>query len=277
MIQSPCEARSFDSGPKRPGRAMRITTWNVNSLRTRIERVVSWLEKHQPDVLCLQETKVVDEDFPLDRFEALGYQAVFRGQKTYNGVAIISREPAEDVVSDLPGDDASAEARLLAATIGDLRIVDVYVPNGKDIASEKFPYKIGWLTRLERMLRDAHDLSEDRVVLLGDFNIAPADQDVYDPDRWRGKVHFHWKEHEILGRFFDAGFTDLLRHVEPTSEQFTWWDYRGGAFPRNRGLRIDLVLGTAGLLDQVASVTVDREERKGDKPSDHAPVTLELA
>ena len=277
MIQSPCEARSFDSGPGRPGRAMRITTWNVNSLRTRIERVVAWLERHQPDVLCLQETKVVDEDFPLDRFEALGYQAVFRGQKTYNGVAIISRESAEEVVSDLPGDDASAEARLLAATIGDLRIVDVYVPNGKDIASEKFPYKIGWLTRLERMLRDAHDLSEDRVVLLGDFNIAPADQDVYDPDRWRGKVHFHWKEHEILARFFDAGFTDLLRHLEPSSEQFTWWDYRGGAFPRNRGLRIDLVLGTARLLDQVASVTVDREERKGDKPSDHAPVTLELA
>ena len=150
------------------------------------------------------------------------------------------------------------------------------MPNGKHIESEKFPYKIGWLLRLERMLRETHDLDTDPVLLLGDFNIAPADIDVHDADRWRGKVHFHWKEHEILDRFYEAGFVDLHRHHQPDGACFTWWDYRGGAFPRDRGLRIDLILGTKPLLDRVRSVAVDREERKGEKPSDHAPVTLQL-
>ena len=252
---------------------MKVVTWNVNSIRTRLERAKAWVEANEPDVLCLQEIKVVDADFPREVFEALGYHVETYGQKTYNGVAILSRAPMTDVVRGIPHDGADAQARSIAATINGVRVICVYVPNGKHITSDKFAYKIDWLYRLLEGVETS--LTPDiPAVLLGDFNIAPDDRDVYDPEAWRGRVHFHPKEHETLQRFVDWGFTDVLRvhHDEPGL--YSWWDYRGGGFPRDRGLRIDLVLATAPMVQRSEDCMTDREERReGDtKPSDHAPV-----
>ena len=255
---------------------MQITTWNVNSIRTRLDRVLAWIEAHEPDVLALQEIKVQDQDFPRERFEALGYHVETSGQKTYNGVALISREPLTDVSRELPEDPGSPEARMIAATVAGIRVINVYVPNGKHITSDKFAYKLDWLDRLHEALRTAHDPNES-LVLLGDFNIAPDDRDVHDPEAWAGRVHFHPKEHEMLARFSGWGLRDLLRERHDEAGIYSWWDYRGGALQRNKGLRIDLILGTAPLVARVQDVVVDREERKETpekgKPSDHAPVT----
>lgn len=259
---------------------MKITTWNVNSIRTRRERALAWLEAHQPDVLALQETKVEDAVFPEDDFAQRGYHVARHGQKTYNGVALLTRNPAAEVRTALPHDPDPAEARMISARVGDLTVIDVYVPNGKHITSDKFAYKMDWLTRLLEHLETHHEPT-DPLVLLGDFNITPDDRDVHDPVAWRGKVHCHPVERAMLQRFFDWGFTDLLRHKTEEEGIYSWWDYRGGGFPRNKGLRIDLILGTVPLLDRVVSVEVDRHERAEDagegKPSDHAPVTLTLA
>lgn len=251
---------------------MKITTWNVNSIRSRLERALAWLDRREPDVVALQETKVVDEVFPREPFEERGYHVETFGQKTYNGVALLSKHPLQDVVRGF-GDDPDEERRLIAATVEGVKVVDVYVPNGKEVESPKFPFKLGWLDRLSAFLAD-YASSDEPLLLLGDFNIAPEDRDVHDPDAWRGKVLFHPKEHEALAKIQDTlGLTDLFRQHEDGDGLFTWWDYRQLGFPRNAGLRIDLLLGTASLAGRCEAVLIERDERKGKKPSDHAPVT----
>ncbi len=254
---------------------MRLITWNVNSIRTRLERVLALLERHDPDVLCLQETKVVDESFPREAFEAKGWHVETFGQPTYNGVALLSKQPAEDVQRGLPGDDEDAHKRLIAATFDGVRVIDAYVPNGKDPETEHFTYKLGWLERLLAMIEDQYT-PDDPVVLLGDFNIAPDKRDVHDPAAWEGKVHFHPKEHAILARFFDWGFADLFRWHERGDGLYSWWDYRRLGFQLNHGLRIDLVLGTEPMTDRSEACFIDRDERKGQQPSDHAPVVADF-
>jgi exodeoxyribonuclease-3 len=250
--------------------ALKVVTWNVNSIRSRLERAVAFLGREQPDVLCLQETKCTDDEFPREPFEELGYRVVLHGQRTYNGVAILSREEASEVVRGLPGDGEDAHKRLLAATVGGMRIVNVYVPNGQSVTSDKFPSKLadflGVLATPDAPL-----------LLLGDFNIAPEDRDVHDPELWRGHVLFHPKEHEALHRIEGWGLHDLFRKHHSEGGLYSWWDYRMLGFPKNQGLRIDLILGTAPMLARSAACTIDRNERKGKQPSDHAPVIATFA
>lgn len=250
---------------------LKITTWNVNSIRSRLDRVLDWLERRDPDVVALQETKVVDDAFPREAFEERGYRVEAYGQKTYNGVALISRAPPEGVVRGF-GDDPDEDRRLIAATVEGVKVVCVYVPNGQSTDSPKFPYKLEWLARLEAFLRD-YTAPDEPLVLLGDFNIAPEDRDVHDPEAWRGKVLFHPKEHEALARLKAFGLEDLFRLHEEGDGLFTWWDYRQLGFPMNKGLRIDFLLGTKPMADRCEKVVIERDERKGRKPSDHAPVT----
>ena len=258
---------------------MRVLTWNVNSLRTRFERVLGVLERHQPDLLCLQETKVVDDQFPHEALKEAGYHAAAHGQKTYNGVALLSREPLEEVESNFPGNPVAEEARVISAKLGGIRFVDVYVINGKEVGSDKFARKMAWLDALTAWLEGLIGAGEE-VVVLGDWNIAPDDRDVHDPEKWRGKIHFSPEEHAKLAALTGLGLEDLFRRHHEEAGLFSWWDYRGGAFPRNQGLRIDYALGTAGAAARCTGSSIDREERKkGDweaKASDHAPVIFEF-
>jgi exodeoxyribonuclease-3 len=255
---------------------MKIATWNVNSIRARLARVTAWTARELPDVLCLQEIKVPDEDFPLAPFAALGYEAALYGQRAYHGVAILSRRPMTDVVRGLPDDPPDAQRRLIAATIDGVRLINVYVPNGQSPESEKFVFKLEWLARLhdylEGVIRKTRPL-----LLLGDFNIAPEDRDVHDPDFWWGRVHFHPSEHRALARILALGLHDVFRRHHDAGGFYTWWDYRALAFPKNHGLRIDLLLGNAALLKRSKSCVIHRDERKGENPSDHVPVVAELA
>lgn len=254
---------------------MRIITWNVNSIRPRLERALALLERHDPDVLCLQEIKVLDEDFPRDAFESQGWHVETHGQPTYNGVALISKTPAGNVARGLPGDGPDDQKRLIAGTFEGVRVIDVYVPNGQSPESEKFAYKLDWLERLLAMLESEH-APDDPVVLLGDFNIAPDARDVHDPAAWEGKVHFHPKEHAILARILQWGLVDVFRWHHREGGRYSWWDYRGGGFPRDHGLRIDLILGTETMAERSDDCFIDREERTGEKPSDHAPVVADF-
>jgi exodeoxyribonuclease-3 len=255
---------------------MKIATWNVNSIRARIARILAWTERELPDVLCMQEIKVPDADFPLGPFADLGYEAAVYGQRTYNGVAILSRHPLEDVERGLPGEGPDDHRRLIAATVAGIRVIDVYVPNGQSPESEKFVYKLAWLGRLRDYL-EATMRKTKPLLLLGDFNIAPDDRDVHDPDLWRGHIHFHPKEHQALGRLTALGLRDLFREHHEEGGFYTWWDYRALAFPRNHGLRIDLMLGNAPLVRRCTSVVIHRDERKGEGPSDHVPVVAEIS
>jgi exodeoxyribonuclease-3 len=250
---------------------MRIATWNVNSVRSRLERVAAWTERERPDVLCFQEIKTTDDLFPTERFAAMGYHVEVFGQKTYNGVALLSLAPISGVTRNLPDDEPGAPSRLIAATVDGVRIVDVYVPNGQSPESEKFVYKMGWLARLRAFL-DATAKPGDPLVLLGDFNIAPEERDVRYPELWRGHIHFHPKEHEALARITSWGLHDLLRKHHEEGGLYSWWDYRQLAFQKNNGLRIDLILGTRTMLDRCTGVEIFRDERKGESPSDHVPV-----
>jgi exodeoxyribonuclease-3 len=254
---------------------MKIATWNVNSIRSRVERVVDWTRRERPDVLCLQEIKTTDDLFPLEPFAALGYEAEVFGQKTYNGVAILSLKPLSKVVRNLPDDEPGAPSRLIAATVGRTRIVNVYVPNGQSPESDKFVYKMDWLKRLRAFL-DETAKPADSLVLLGDFNIAPEERDVRYIDLWRGHVHFHPQEHAALTRITSWGLHDLLRKTHDEGGLYSWWDYRQLAFQKNNGLRIDLILGTAPILKRCKDVVIHRDERKGESPSDHVPVVAEL-
>lgn len=254
---------------------MKIATWNVNSLRVRLPQVLDWLESRAPDVLCVQETKLQDEEFPAAEIESLGYQVAFSGQKTYNGVAVISRAPVEDIEKDLPGFE-DPERRVLSASVGSMRIVNIYVPNGQEVGSPKYEYKLNWLEHLLRYataLRSKHS----RVLICGDFNIAPEDRDVYDPKLWRGRVLCSEPERQALEALTGAGFRDAFRKFEQPEGVYSWWDYRAAAFRRNRGLRIDHIFCTDALYRHVTSCTVDKAPRQLERPSDHAPVVAEIA
>jgi len=249
-------------------KGMRIATWNVNSLNVRLPHVLEYLETTAPDILALQETKLPDEAFPTDEIEQAGYHVCFSGQRTYNGVAIISRTPMAHLRSDLPDLD-DPQRRLLAATAGDLRIVNVYVPNGQEPGSEKYAYKIRWLAALKALLQE--ELARHpRLVLLGDYNIAPADADVHDPARWRGRIMCSDEERGIFAELLRLGLMDAVRRLHPDTPLYSWWDYRQAAFQRGWGLRIDHILMTPAL--SVAKAGVDVQMRDRERPSDHAPV-----
>ncbi len=254
---------------------MRIASWNVNSLRVRLPQVLDWLRDRQPDVLALQETKLPDPAFPAEEIEALGYQVAFAGQKTYNGVALLSKMALADAFSDIPGLE-DPQRRILGATIGSLRILNLYVVNGQEVGSEKFQYKLEWLDKVTAFLRADRDRHPDYVVL-GDFNIAPDDRDVHDPVAWHEKILCSTPEREALSRILDLGFRDTFRLFEQEEQIFSWWDYRAAGFRRNLGLRIDLILASEGLAGRCVSSHVDKEPRRWERPSDHAPVIAEFA
>lgn len=256
---------------------MRLATWNVNSIRVRADAVAAWLAQWKPDVLCLQEIKVEEKDFPRARFEGLGWRSVVYGQKTYNGVAILSRdEPSEVVCGFADGADEDAQRRLLRATIGGVRVVNAYCVNGESVGSDKYAYKLAWFARLRRMF-DAQENAASRLAIVGDFNVAPADLDVHKPERWVGEVLVSEPERAALRELEAWGLTDCLRKLHPDAPRmFTWWDYRLAAFQRGWGLRIDHVLATAPLAATLRSVTIDVEPRKAERPSDHAPVVADF-
>lgn len=233
--------------------------------------LLAWLERRLPDVACLQETKVPNEEFPVTEVESLGYHCLLNGQRTYNGVAILSRSEAADRIDCLPGDQPDAPRRILVATIGGIRIVNVYAPNGGEVGSDKYAYKLDWYTRLREFLDAQFDPKGD-VLICGDFNVAPEDRDVWNPQIWRGRILFSEPEKEALRKVSEWGLKDALRLQRSEAGLYTWWDYRAGAFRRNRGLRIDHVLVTDSLAKRCTGVEIDSDERKAPKPSDHAPV-----
>jgi exodeoxyribonuclease-3 len=249
---------------------MKIASWNVNSLKVRLPQVLDWLASAQPDVLALQETKTVDENFPREEIEAAGYQVIFSGQKTYNGVAILSKQAASDVVTDLPGFE-DPQRRVLFATVGDVRVMDVYVPNGSEVGSDKYAYKLNWLEYLQQAL-EAELRTHKKVVLLGDFNIAPDDRDVHDPEGWKEKILCSTPEREALQQLLSAGLCDSFRRFEQEDASFSWWDYRAAGFRRNLGLRIDLILASHALCETCSASEIDKVPRGWERPSDHAPV-----
>lgn len=255
---------------------MKIVSWNVNSIRARAEIVRDYLTRVRPDVLCMQETKVVDDDFPAEEFSRLGYGVAFAGQRTYNGVAIASRLPMTDVLVGLFDDNADAERRLIAATIAGVRVMSAYVPNGKGVDLPSFRDKLRWLERLRITLDTLSPGPDAAIVLCGDFNVAREDRDVYAPDRLRGRLHFHPEEHKALAHLLDFGLFDSLRDKDASPGRYSWWDYRGGDFRENRGLRIDYVFVTRALRSRLLQAGIDTEPRKLDKPSDHAPVWIDL-
>ncbi|MBV8341504.1 MAG: exodeoxyribonuclease III [Gammaproteobacteria bacterium] len=253
---------------------MRIATWNVNSLRVRLPQLMAWLQSSPVDVLAMQETKLADPEFPHGDFTALGYHSLYAGQKTYNGVALLTRSPATDALTDIPG-LGDAHRRVLAATCAGVRVINVYVPNGQSVGSEKYAYKLRWLDALADWLR-AELRSAARLVVLGDFNIAPEDRDVHDPAAWAGSVHVSEPERAKLRTLLALGLVDVFRRFEQPPRTFTWWDYRMLAFRRNHGLRIDLVLANDTLARECTAVVVDREPRRAERPSDHAPVIADF-
>ena len=248
-----------------------FATWNVNSLRVRLPQLVQWLSANPVDVLAVQETKLSDADFPRRELEALGFTVAFAGQKTYNGVATLARKPISDVITDLPN-YSDPQRRLLAATVAGIRVINVYVPNGQTVDSEKYVYKLAWLEAFARFL-ELQLKSHPRALVLGDFNIAPEDRDVHDPKSWAGSVLVSEPERTALARLTSLGVSDLYRRFEQPEQSFSWWDYRQGAYRRNHGLRIDLILGTADMALHCSACRIDREPRAWERPSDHAPCT----
>ena len=259
---------------------MKIITWNVNGVRPRQARLEALLERHQPDLVCLQEVKVPDDDFPTEALAARGYESTVFGQRTYNGVAILARQPLAKVRRGFTGDPVPDQARVLAAEVDGMQVINVYVVNGEAIDSPKYEVKLAWLEALLAWLRSDFDPSRPLIVA-GDFNIAPESRDVYDPERFAEQVHASTPERERLGALLEWGLDDLLRCQTEEGGIFTWWDYRAGAFHRGWGLRIDLVLGTQPVAERVSGFFMDRDERKptsGEgKPSDHAPFVIELS
>ncbi len=249
---------------------MRIATWNVNSLRVRLPHLRDWLAANPVDVIALQETKLPDEEFPRADIEALGLHAAFSGQRTYNGVAILSRQPPASVAAGIPGFE-DEQRRVLAATIGGVRIIDVYVPNGQAVGTEKYDYKLRWFEALNRYV-GAELQRHARVCVLGDFNIAPEDRDVHDPKAWEGSVHVSPAERAALQALLSTGLKDCFRLFEQPEKSYSWWDYRMMAFRRNAGLRIDLIVASPALAEKCAACLIDKAPRKLERPSDHAPV-----
>ena len=249
---------------------MRIATWNVNSLRVRLPQLLEWLATADVDVLALQETKLPDEGFPHAELRAAGYHSVFSGQKTYNGVALLARVETTNIVRDMPGLD-DPQRRVLAASVGGVRVINLYVPNGQSVGSDKFLYKLGWLRALRDWLR-AELAAHPMVLALGDFNIAPEDRDVHDPKAWVGSVLVSPEEREALKATLALGFSDVFRQFEQPANSFSWWDYRAGGFRRNNGLRIDLLLASQALAARCSACTIDVNPRRSERASDHTPV-----
>jgi exodeoxyribonuclease-3 len=249
---------------------VKIATWNVNSLRVRLAQLKDWLAASPVDVLGLQELKLPDEDFPAAEIEALGLHAAWYGQKTYNGVALLSTRPLADVEYGIPGFD-DPQRRVIAATVGGVRVVNVYVPNGQAVGSEKYAYKLDWLARLGNYVSTSLARHE-RFAIVGDYNIAPEDRDVHDPAKWVDSVHVSPAEREALAALLGTGLVDVFRLFEQPPGTYSWWDYRMGAFRRNHGLRIDLVLASRALAGGCIGCHVDRTPRTWERPSDHAPV-----
>lgn len=254
---------------------MKIATWNVNSLTVRLPHVLEWARSAGPDVLALQEIKLLTEAFPLQSFAEAGYHAIASGQKTYNGVATLSRVAPADPVTDIPGFE-DPQRRVLVSTIDGVRIVNLYVPNGQSVGSLKYEYKLGWLAALRDYLATEMSVHE-HLVVLGDFNIAPGDADVYDPAAWGDGVHCSPAERAALGELLKLGLVDVFRQFEQLEKTFSWWDYRAGKFRRNAGLRIDLILASPALAARCTASYIDREPRGWDRPSDHTPVVAEFA
>ena len=252
----------------------KIATWNVNSLKVRLPQVLEWLDQQQPDILALQETKLPDPDFPALDIANAGYQSRFAGQKTYNGVAILSRQPARDVVTDLPGMD-DPQRRVLGVTIGDVRVLNLYVPNGQAVDSDKYAYKLAWLERLIAWV-ETERVRHPQLVMLGDFNIAPEDRDVHDPAAWVGQVLCSEPERTAFQRLLNLGLHDAFRQFPQEERSFSWWDYRAAAFRRNLGMRIDHILVSPLLATACTACWIDAVPRRLERPSDHAPVVAEF-
>lgn len=253
---------------------LKIATWNVNSLKVRLDQVLDWLEDSQTDFLALQEIKLENDAFPKDVFEEAGYFVQFNGQKTYNGVAWISRLPMEDVTTALPGFEDD-QKRVLAVTVQDMRLINFYVPNGQSLDSDKYQYKLAWLNSMIDFIAD--ELKKyPKLVIVGDFNIAPTDEDVHDPKMWEGSVLVSQEERQLFSRLLRLGLVDAIRMQHPDSTIYSWWDYRAAAFRRGMGLRIDHILLSEPLLSQIMASGVDINPRKHERPSDHAPVFLTL-
>jgi len=255
---------------------VRIATWNVNSLKARLGRVEEWLVDVKPDVVCLQETKLADGAFPALAFSSLGYESVHHGEGRWNGVAILSRVGIENPTNGFGEGDDDPEARLLWATCGGIRIASAYVPNGRSLDDDHYQYKLAWLAKLRAQLEQDEDPSTD-VVVAGDFNIAPADADVWDPSKFTAATHTSPAERQALADLEAWGLVDTFRLRHPEPGLFSWWDYRAGSFHKKQGMRIDLVLGSRSVADRVSFATIDRNARKGQQPSDHAPVIIDLA
>ncbi|NIO41049.1 MAG: exodeoxyribonuclease III [Burkholderiales bacterium] len=254
---------------------MKLATWNVNSLKVRLEQLLDWIGSGAPEVICLQETKLDDPKFPVEDIQDAGYQVVFSGQKTYNGVAIASRVAGADIVRGIPG-FADEQKRVIAATIGTLRVINVYVPNGQSVNSDKYRYKLDWLSALSGWLgQQLKQYAE--VAVLGDFNIAPEPRDVHDPKAWEGQVLFSQPERAAFKAMIDLGLVDSFRLFDQPEKAFTWWDYRLNAFPRGMGLRIDHILLSSALAQRCRGVSIIKDMRALDRPSDHAPVVADIA
>ena len=257
---------------------MKIATWNVNSLTVRLPRLLDWLPANAPDVVCLQETKIDDARFPGELIVQAGYNAYFAGQRTYNGVALLVKSdipPPTDIIAALP-EFADDQKRVIAATIGDIRVVNFYVPNGQAVDSDKYTYKLAWCAAATRFLR-AELAHCERLVVAGDFNIAPEDRDVHDPALWAGQVLCSEPERAVFRDWLALGLGDSFRLFPQPEKTFSWWDYRQLAFPKNHGLRIDHILLSAPLAARCLNCRIDRNARKGEKPSDHAPVIAEIS
>jgi exodeoxyribonuclease-3 len=252
---------------------VKLATWNINSIRAREARLAAWLDRERPDVLCLQETKTEDAGFPVELLRKSGYEVATYGQRSYNGVAICARTPLTDVVRGLDGDE---EARLIAATVGGIRVIDVYVPNGGDLTSEKYPYKLAWYRRLRAMLERTAK-PDQPLVVCGDMNVTADDRDVCAPDKWRGQIHCSDPERAALRELTDFGLVDVFRKLHPDGGVYSWWDYRGVAFFKNQGLRIDFIFATEVVAARATAARIDRDARKGQDASDHAPVIVEIA
>jgi exodeoxyribonuclease-3 len=254
---------------------MKIASWNVNSLKVRLPHVLDWLARVQPDALCLQELKLEDKNFPAAELQAAGYHSAYSGQKTYNGVAILSRTPPEAATMGIP-EFADEQKRVISATVAGVRLVCAYFPNGQSLESDKYLYKLKWMSALTAWLKE--ELAQHpNLALLGDYNIAPEDRDVHDPKAWEGQNLVSEPEREAFRGLVAIGLTDAFRMFEQAPGTFTWWDYRMNAFKRKLGMRIDHILLSAALKDKCTAATVDVEPRKLERPSDHAPVTVELA
>ncbi len=254
---------------------LKIASWNVNSLNVRLPHVLAWCSVASPDILALQETKLPDERFPSDELLQAGYHTLFSGQKTYNGVAILSKEKGRDMVTDVAGLD-DPQRRILAATYGDVRVIDLYVVNGSEVGSEKFAYKMHWLQKVTEFV--AGEISTyENVIVLGDFNIAPDDRDVHDPEDWKGKILCSDQERDALKNMMDLGLYDTFRQFDQQERAWSWWDYRMNAFRRKMGLRIDLVLASKRMSENCSAAYIDREPRTQERPSDHTPVIAEFS